>query len=96
MSLTLRLFTHPSCPRCVIAVKAAWELEQARPGLFALRTVKLTDQAGLNEAHAEQIKTIPTLILTRDGEELERIVGAPTEGQLELALERALATREQP
>ena len=96
MSLTLRLYTHPSCPRCVIAVKAAWELEQARPSQFALHTVSLTDKAGLDEAHAAQIKTIPTLILARDGEELERIVGAPTHGQLELALERALATREQP
>lgn len=96
MSLTLRLFTHPACPRCVMAVQVAWELEQARPGCFALRTVSLADKVGLAEAHTAQIKTIPTLLLARDGVELERIVGAPTQGQLELALERALETREQP
>lgn len=96
MSLTLRLFTHPSCPRCGLAVQTAWAAQQARPGRFELRTVSLVNKAGLDEAFAEKIKTIPTLILSREGEELERIVGAPQNGELEHALERALAPEEQP
>lgn len=94
MNLTLRLFTHPSCPRCGLAVQSAWALQQQHPDRFELRTVSLVNKEGLDEAFAEKIKTIPTLILSREGEELERIVGAPQNGELEHALVKALAAND--
>lgn len=90
MELTLRIFTHPACPRCGGAVKAAWELKEREPQLFDLQTVSLTDKAGLDEAHAEKVSTIPTMILTGDGKELQRIVGVPEPGRLGETINSAL------
>ena len=83
MDLTLKIFTHPACPRCGGAVKAAWDLKELLPGLFDLRTVSLTDKAGLDEAHAEKVTTIPTMILSNREKEIDRIVGVPEPGRLE-------------
>ena len=79
MPLLIRVFTHPACSGCGAAVKWAWQLQEENPSQFSLRTVKLENKAGLDEAHAEHVKTIPTIILSRGDEELERIVGAPKE-----------------
>lgn len=90
MNLTLNIFTHPACPRCGGAVKAAWELKEKQPGLFDLRTVSLTDKAGLDEAHAAKVTTIPTIILSGGDKEIDRIVGLPAPGHLEETINSAL------
>ncbi|MEE8434899.1 MAG: hypothetical protein V3S64_08950 [bacterium] len=87
MALTLTIFTHPACPRCGIAVKAAWELKEMQPERFRLETIPLTEKAGLDQAFRENIKTIPTLLISDGDKELHRIVGAPGPGQLESAFD---------
>ena len=87
-ALTLRVFTHPACGGCGAAVKAAWQLHQAHPALL-LRTVSLDSKAGLDEAHAEGITTIPTTILSRGSREVARWVGAISPGALETAFMEA-------
>jgi len=89
MTATLRIFTHPSCPRCPEAVRRAWELKQRRPELFELRTVTLSDKAGLDEAYAENIKTIPTLICNDGDAEVFRIVGTPDMAHLEASFDQS-------
>ncbi len=89
--LTLRVFTHPACSGCSQAVSRAWKLSEEHPGL-TLRTVKLEVKEGLAEARAERIKTIPTIILSTAGEELERWVGTPKTGVLEAGLEKLAAS----
>lgn len=87
MALTLTIFTHPACPRCGPAVKAAWELNEMQPERFQLVTVALTEKAGLDRAFRENIKTIPTLFISDGEKELHRIVGEPGHGQLECAFD---------
>jgi hypothetical protein len=65
-------------------VKHAWQLEQA--GGFHLETVSLADKAGLDEAFARAIKTIPTVVLLDGDREVARIVGTPEPGELEKRL----------
>jgi len=79
MVLQLRVFTHPACTGCGAAVKWAWQLQEEYPAHFRLRTVKLESKQGLDEAHAEKVKTIPTLILSEGEKELDRIIGVPQE-----------------
>ncbi len=84
--LLLRVFTHPACSGCPKVVEKAWALSQAHPSLD-LRTVKLVNEEGLAEARSEGIQTIPSVILSAGGSELERWVGAPKSGALEAAVE---------
>jgi len=89
--LRLRVFTHPACSGCSSAVRLAWKAAEEYSQV-ELRTVRLEDKAGLAEAHAEGVKTIPTLILGTANEELERWVGTPEPGVVAATLER-LAVR---
>jgi thioredoxin-like negative regulator of GroEL len=90
MPTLLRIFTHPACTGCTEAVQLAWSLQESLPGRFALRTVNLEHKDGLAEAHREHITTIPTLIVSVDGDERERIVGVPDPARLKAAVETTL------
>lgn len=81
--LLIRVFTHPACSGCGNAVRLAWDFHKNNSESFELRTVKLENKEGLAEAHKEKIKTIPTIILTKNETELERIVGSPDKDQIE-------------
>ena len=87
-ALLVRVFTHPACGGCGVAVKAAWELHEHH-GEVALRTVSLDSKEGLDEAHAAAITTIPTTILNRGAHEVARWVGAITPAALEAAFMEA-------
>lgn len=95
MSVVVRVYTHPACPRCGAAVRALWALHDRAPQRFAYETVTLTDKAGLDAAHAAQIRTIPTLTFSVDGHEVQRIVGAPEPAALERTLEQAETQRDE-
>ncbi len=82
----LRVFTHPACAGCAGVVDKVWQLTQDRTGVD-LRTVNLVNEQGLAEARTEGIKTIPTVILSAGGAELERWVGTPENGALEAAVD---------
>lgn len=96
MTLTLNIFTHPACSRCGIAVKTAWELNEKQPERFHLKTIALTEKAGLDRAFREKIKTIPTLLISDGDKELHRMVGAPTPGELESAFDTVLEESHTP
>ncbi len=89
--LLLRVFTHPACAGCPQVVDRAWKLTRERTDV-ELRTVNLVNEQGLAEARSEKVKTIPTVILSAAGEELERWVGTPERGALEAAVEGLAAT----
>ena len=76
MGILVRVFTHPACSGCGEAVQAAWEIHGQLEQKFELRTVTLEQKDGLAEAHREGIKTIPTVIVTVNGEESARQVGS--------------------
>lgn len=82
--LMIRIFTHPACSGCPQAVQDVWRFSQAHPDV-ELRTIRLENKEGLAEAHAEGVKTIPTVILESDGGVLERWSGTPAPGALEEA-----------
>ncbi len=84
--LLLRVFTHPACSGCPKVVDKAWTLSQEHP-ILDLRTVNLVNEDGLAEARAEGIQTIPSVILSADGAEIERWVGSPESGALEAAVD---------
>ena len=84
-SLILSVFTHPACSGCGAAVEMGWELVQDFEGL-QLKTVKLENREGLERAQQCGIKTIPTIIIYKDEEECERMVGLPKKKDLEDSL----------
>jgi thioredoxin-like negative regulator of GroEL len=90
MATELRVFTHPSCAGCGPAVALAWELAQGDPGRVTLRTVSLEQEAGLKEAFASDVRTIPTIVIAVDGRERRRLVGAPTPQALREAVREVL------
>lgn len=63
----------------------AWEIASPEPGID-LRTIALETKDGLAEAQKEHIKTIPSLIVSVDGIEIERLVGTPTREKMAEAL----------
>jgi len=96
MSLTVRVFTHPACGGCGEAVRRAWEVSEKHPTEVTLRTVSLESAEGLAEAHAEKVMTIPTIIVSRGGEEQHRIVGTPKGDRLEREIDRLLQEESAP
>ena len=84
-SLILSVFTHPACSGCGAAVEMGWELVQVLEGI-ELKTVKLENREGLERAQQCGIKTIPTIIIYKDEEECERMVGLPKKKDLEDSL----------
>ena len=56
-----------------------------------LKTVKLENREGLEKAQQCGIKTIPTIIIYKDEEECERMVGLPKKKDLEESLKLYLA-----
>lgn len=82
MSFLLRVFTHPACSNCGPVVRKMWEIYEDQNQSFVLKTVKLENKEGLDEAHREKIKTIPTVILSNAGKEVYRIVGTPQKENL--------------
>ena len=83
--LLLRVFTHPACSGCPKVVDKAWALSQEHP-ILDLRTVNLVNEEGLAEARAEGIQTIPSVILSAGGAEIERWVGSPERGAMETTI----------
>ncbi|RMH66255.1 MAG: hypothetical protein D6677_00685 [Calditrichaeota bacterium] len=84
MAKLIRVFTHPACASCGPALRMVWEVVEKHPESFQLKTVKLENKEGLQEAYKESIKTIPTIILSDGDKELERFVGTPTREQLKV------------
>ena len=72
---------------------------EVKEGVFTGRVVrptcfgpgKVNAAEGLAEAHAESVKTIPTIILGTETQELERWIGAPQSGAVAATLERLTA-----
>jgi len=91
MATELRVFTHPACAGCGPAVAQAWELAQGHPDQVSLRTVSLEQEAGLKEAFASDVRTIPTVVILVNGQERKRFVGAPKPQDLREAVEQILA-----
>ena len=88
-SLILTVFTHPACSGCGPAVEMGWEIAQEMEGI-ELKTVKLESREGLEKAKGHSIKTIPTMIISRGGEEFERVVGLPNREEFKETLKRHL------
>jgi thioredoxin 2 len=82
-------FWAPWCGPCRWVSPAV--SEQARKRAGKLKVVKLDIDTAPDVAGRYDIRGIPTLMLTRDGEEVDRLVGAPPKEQLRSWLESHVA-----
>jgi thioredoxin 2 len=82
-------FWAPWCGPCKWVSPAVEE--QARERAGKLKVVKLDIDTAPDIAGRYQVQGIPTLMLTRDGQEVDRLVGAAPKPQLESWLESHLA-----
>jgi thioredoxin 2 len=82
-------FWAPWCGPCKWVSPAVAEQARARTG--KLKVVKLDIDTAPDIASRNSVQGIPTLMLTRDGEEVDRLVGAAPKPQLESWLEGHLA-----
>jgi thioredoxin 2 len=82
-------FWAPWCGPCKWISPVLAEQAQARAG--KVKVVKLDIDTAPQIASQFNVQGIPTLMLTRDGEEVDRLVGAAPKPQLESWLENHLA-----
>jgi len=80
--MLVRVFTHPVCVTCPMAIRLAQRLVDMYPGL-ELRVVSLGSQKGREEAKQEGILSVPTIIVGKT-----RFVGVPEWEALVAAVER--------
>ena len=82
-------FWAPWCGPCRFVAPVLDELANAQAGKLVVAKVNTDD----NQMTAAQlgIQGIPTMILFRDGQEVDRVVGALPKASLEQWLERSLA-----
>lgn len=80
-----------TCPHCGKQVEPAVE-HLARAHAGQLKVVKLNVDDAMEIAGRHGVRGIPVLLLMRVGNEVDRIVGAPSQAQLEDWLERHLGT----
>ncbi len=78
----------PRCAPCLALAPSVEELERRWKGRF--RLVKLNAPENRGICRDLRVLGLPTYITLRDGQELERLSGAPTAEDIELALERML------
>jgi thioredoxin 1 len=76
--LTLLQFGADWCGHCQAAAPAVAEALQADPAASALRHLLVEDGPGRPLGRSFRVKLWPTLILLRDGQEVDRLV-RPTE-----------------
>jgi thioredoxin 2 len=79
-------FWAPWCGPCRMVTPALERLAQSHAG--RLKIVKLNIDGAPQIAARYEVQGIPLLVLTRDGRELDRLVGAVPENQIESWLRR--------
>jgi thioredoxin 2 len=84
-------FWAPWCGPCRMVSPALERLAQARAG--DVKVVKLNVDEAPELASRYRAMSIPTLVVMRDGEEVDRVVGALPPPELERRLAPALASR---
>ncbi|MBT3357104.1 MAG: thioredoxin family protein [Euryarchaeota archaeon] len=80
--MILQVFTHPACSSCGPVVESAWEITENNEHI-KIQTVRLEDKQGLATAQSLGIRTIPSIIVKIDDDEVHRLVGTPKPGELE-------------
>jgi thioredoxin 2 len=82
-------FWAPWCGPCKWVSPAI--ADQARNRAGKVKVVKLDIDTAPEIASRYNVQSIPTLMLARDGKEIDRLIGAPPKPQLESWLEEHLA-----
>ena len=83
-------FWAPWCGPCRMVSPAIERLAAANAG--HMKVVKLNVDEAPDIGARYGVQSIPTLLLLRDGSEVDRVVGAPPEPQLKAWLTRHLST----
>lgn len=71
--ILVRVFTHPVCTSCHLAIEMAQDLSEQRDDV-EVRIVSLANQAGIDEARNENVLSLPTVIVGRSS---NRFIGVP-------------------
>jgi thioredoxin 1 len=82
-------FWGPRCQPCLALMPAVEALEQQHAGAFRLVKVNAPE----NREVCRELKVIglPTYVVYRDGEEIERLTGNPSRADVEAAVARLVA-----
>ena len=92
-SVLIRVFTHPVCTTCHLAIRMAEELSRQR-GDLVVRVISLANGPGRDAAANEHVLSVPTVLVGSEG---TRFVGVPKRQDLVHAIEEAkrLLTRKE-
>ena len=86
--VTLVDFNAPWCGPCRMQKPVLEQLAEQRIGKVTFAEVNVDENQ--QSAMAFGIMSIPTIIIFKDGKEIERFVGLQTENALSVAIEKAL------
>jgi thioredoxin 2 len=81
-------FWAPWCGPCRWVAPAVEEFARSHAGRVKVIRLNVDDAPDIADRYG--IRGIPTLVLIRDGEEVDRLAGAPARPQLDAWLERQL------
>jgi len=79
-------FWGPRCQPCIALMPAVEELERSYTGRLAL--VKVNAPENRQVCRDLRVLGLPTYVLYRNGEEIERLTGDPTKADIEAAVAR--------
>jgi thioredoxin 2 len=82
-------FWAPWCGPCKWIAPAVEELGRTHAGRVKVVRLNIDDAPGIADRH--NVRGIPTLLVVRNGQEVDRLAGAPRKPGLEAWLERHLA-----
>lgn len=82
------VFTAPWCAPCRAMAPAVEDIATLYAGQAGIGRISIEEASALAERFA--VRTVPTLVLLRDGDEIDRVVGATSKTRLAGLLDRLL------
>lgn len=92
--MKIMLFVSSNCPHCPKAEAVVKKvMPKYREMGLGFEKVRSKTEEGKELLSRMNVMSFPTIIFLRDGEEIERIVGVPSQGSLEKKIEKGLGIR---
>jgi thioredoxin 1 len=91
--MKVMLFVSSGCPHCPMAEAVVKKVIPKYKGMVDFEKVRSKTEKGRELLSRLNVMSFPTIIFFKDGEELGRIVGVPSEGSMKKKIEKYMGLR---